>query len=169
MSEEVVDTNESPPESVRVLSNGAWQDKATGQIVRAPQSQLWDSKKASEMAKKRWAKVQERTRSGIQSAVQKKHPKKVIQGFPEAHEVVVETLMDEVVLNEEEKGKTRVDSYTALLAIEGSARSQKELEMRENDLGVTIHFSPEVARHMVDRLVERKSHPEETIIEVSDE
>ncbi len=160
---------EKPPEELtRVLPNGAIQSVETGKIVKAAPGQLWDSKKASEMAKLRWEKVREKTRKGIQKAVATKNPDKVIEDFPEAHGEVVEVLMTEVVLNDRQKGKTRVDGYKTILEIEGSVKSANKFDPIGGAQGVTIHFSSEVAKLMMDRLLEKRAQPEQAppIIEV---
>jgi hypothetical protein len=168
MTLDILDVNKNPPEGVIVLPNGAWSSKETGKIVRAAPGQLWDSKKASEMAKLRWEKVREKTREGIQKAVQEKDPDKVINDFPDAHGEVVEVLMTDVVLNDKQKGKTRVDGYKTILEIEGSVKSASKIDLAGGAQGVTIHFSNEVAKLMMDRLLERKSQPEQAppIIEI---
>jgi hypothetical protein len=156
MTTDILDVNKNPPEGVVVLPNGAWSSKKTGKIVKAAPGQLWDSKKASEMAKRRWEKVREKTRDGIQKAVQEKDPDKVINDFPEAHGDVVEVLMTDVVLNEKQRGKARVDAYKTILEIEGSVKSANKFDPTGGTSGVTIHFSRDVAKHMMDRLLEKQ-------------
>jgi len=167
MTADILDVNKNPPDGVIVLPNGAWSSKETGKIVRAAPGQLWDSKKASEMAKLRWEKVREKTREGIQKAVEEKSPDKAIEDFPDAHGEVVEVLMTEVVLNDKQKGKTRVDGYKTILEIEGSVKSANKFDPNGAS-GVTIHFSSEVAKLMMDRLLEKRAQPEQAppIIEI---
>jgi len=150
------------PENIRVLSNGAWQDKSNGRIVRAAPGQAWDSKRASEAAKRRAEKVRQKTRKGIVAAVQNKTPEKAIHDFPDAHQEVVETLMTEVVLNNQERGKARIDTYGTLLTMEGSVGKIKQDGMVHE--GMTITFSPEVAKHLVDGLMRwRQGRGAETV------
>lgn len=171
---DLLEVNDSPPDGVKVLSNGAWQNEETGKIVKAAPDQAWDSAEASRMAKKRWAKVREKTRANIKEAVEEKHPDEVFEDFPDAHGQVVKTLMTDVVLgtngeggkDPEEKGKKRIDSYISLLAIEGSMKTQQGLD-RVNP-GMIITFSPDVAKHMMDRLAERRERMGPVVIEAGE-
>jgi len=138
---------ETIPENVNVLPNGAWQNKETGKIVRASQQNLWDSKKASEMAKRRHAKMKEATAEGITEAVQE-HGHKAIQEFPEAHKEVTKALMTEVVLNSQARGSDRTKTYESLLSMEGSMGNVRRPESEQ--AGLTISFSPEIARHLIE-------------------
>jgi hypothetical protein len=156
---------ELPPEDVRVLPNGAWQNKSTGKIVKAAPDALFDSKRASEAANKRWAAVQQASRDGIREAVQEERPEQVLKDFPGAHKEVVKTLTREVVLNPKVKGKARVDSYHSLLVIEGSAKPAKEAGVGTGE-GVTISFSPKVAAILADRVARYMAKGQADVIDV---
>lgn len=143
--------DEKIPETVNVLPNGAWQDKKSGLIVKAAPGQLWDSKKASEMAKLRHAKLKAKTAEGILEAVQEKNPGKMFEDFPDAHKQVAKTLMKEVVLDDTGtvKGGDKMKTYESLLSMEGSMGNVKRPEGGEVP-GMSITFSPEVAKHLIE-------------------
>jgi len=136
-----------------VLPNGAIVDAKSRKIVKAAPGAAWDSKKASEMAKRRWAAVQARTRKGIETAVAEKRVNKEITNFPEAHQEVIETLMKDVVLNPEEKGSDRSRVYGSLLGMTEGPVSKKTFE-DGSEAGLTISFSQEVAKYLLKGLAQ---------------
>lgn len=144
------------------LPNGALADKKTGKIVKASQKNLWDSKKASEMAKLRHTKMKEKTAEGITEAV-KARGLGAIEDFPDAHKEVTRLLMDEVVLDKTSKGGDRIKTYESLLSMEGSMGNVRRQEQGEG-AGLTITFSPEIARHLIEGAMAWKKKQEGEVL-----
>ena len=180
MDQDQSQAKESSPKATRTLPNGAEQDTKTGRIVAPAPGSLFDSRTAREAAAKRKAKIQEKTRVGIQAAV-KKNKKVNIEDFEGAHEVVGETLMDEVVLNNEKddhgkavvQGKARADTYAILLRMEGTMeKSLAPLDLPGAAGGGSITMGPEAARYLIDTLAgvmeRRLQQDRENMIEVVD-
>jgi len=131
------------------LPNGALADKKSGKIVKASQKNLWDSKKASEMAKLRHAKMKEKTAEAITEAV-KESGFGAVEDFPEAHKEVAKVLMKDVVLDRSgmTKGSDRMKTYESLLSMEGSMGNVRRPD--QEGAGLTITFSPEIAKHLIE-------------------
>lgn len=145
------------------LPNGALADKKSGKIVKASQKNLWDSKKASEMAKLRHSKMKEKTAQGITEAVQEKGFA-AIEDFPDAHKEVTKILMKEVVLESAARGGDRVKTYESLLSMEGSMGNVRRQEQGEG-AGLTITFSPEIAKSLIEGAMAWKLKQEGTVID----
>jgi len=146
----------SAVQETRVLPNGAIQDVKTGRIVKGAPGQAWDSKRAREMALKRGEMMRQETRKAILDAMNEGVPAEdIVKSFPKAHRKVVQALMAEIVMNPKEKGKVRMDVYTGLLNMEGSMGKVGKEGLQQE--GMTISFSPEVAKHLVDGIMRWKN------------
>jgi hypothetical protein len=132
------------------LPNGALADKKSGKIVKASQKNLWDSKKASEMAKLRHSKMKEKTAEAITEAVQEKGLG-AVEDFPDAHKEITKLIMKDVVLDSSgaTKGGDRMKTYESLLSMEGSMGNVRRQEQGEG-AGLTITFSPEIAKSLIE-------------------
>lgn len=147
------------------LPNGALADKKTGKIVKASQKNLWDSKKASEMAKLRHAKMKEKTAEAITEAVQERGLG-AIEDFPDAHKQIAKLIMKDVVLDSsgQTKGADRMKTYESLLSMEGSMGNVRRQEQGEG-AGLTITFSPDIARRLIEGAMAWKQKQEGDVIE----
>jgi len=137
-------------------AGGAIHDKATGKIIKASPTALFDSKRGREMAFRRAEKMKQNTRRGVEEgvkrALQKRDPTIPVESlkFPEAHQEAIATLMTEVVMNDKEHGKGRADTYMGILQIEGSLGNIRKPDMGSEQKGITIHISESVAKHAIE-------------------
>lgn len=133
MPEDLVPVDEKP--DTFEDKNGAIHDAKTGKIIKAAPGMPFDSKRGREMALRRAEKLRQKTRQGVEEGVQRAMTKR--NGnvpaesfkFPEAHQEVISSIMDEVVMNPREKGKGRIDAYRTVLEIEGSLGNIKKPDM----------------------------------------
>jgi hypothetical protein len=150
----------------RTLPNGALQDVKTGKIVKAAPGGLFDSKKGRDAALKRAENMRRKTREGVLKAVQKKNNGKEIRSFVEAHGEVVETLIDEVVLNKDEMGAVRTSTYKTILEIEGSlGKMGKGMPELGEGEGARITLSETAAQHLINVLARSKAKEAPQVID----
>jgi DNA helicase HerA-like ATPase len=105
---------------------------------------------------------------GLQKAIGRKTgviPTQSIQ-FPEAHKEIVATLVDEVVMNTNERGKGRIDAYRTLLEIEGSLGNIKRPDQGEV-AGIQINLSQDAAKFMIAGLLRARERQASDTIEGS--
>lgn len=151
---------------------GAVHDAKTGKIVKAAPGAAFDSKRGREMALRRAELLRQKTRKGVEQGLQRAIEKKTgvmptesIQ-FPEAHKEIVATLVDEVVMNKNERGKGRIDAYRTLLEIEGSLGNIKKPD--QGDVaGIQISLSPDAAKFMIAGLLRARERATPDTIEGS--
>ena len=136
--------------------NGAIHDTKTGKIIKASPTAIFDSKRGREMALRRAELMKQNTRKGVEAgvlrALQKRDPTISIESikFPTAHQEVIATLTEEVVMNPRESGKGRADTYMGILQVEGSLGNIRKPDMGSDQKGITIHISEAVAQHVIE-------------------
>jgi hypothetical protein len=131
-----------PPEDVRVLKNGAWMDKKTGRIMKAAPNSLWDSKKASEVAKKRHAMTKKKVREGIVAAVQasERPGSDLVRTAPQAAGVIAQVLISDIVLNERANEGARVKASEFVFKTADLVEEQKNTGLPNLGSGNTINI-----------------------------
>jgi hypothetical protein len=143
--------------TMNVLPNGAWQDKQTGHIIKAAPGVAFDSKRGREMALRRAEKLRQKTRQAISEAVAEKGLA-AVQTFPDAHKEIVKNLVEDVVLNKEERGIDRIKGYKEVVNMAVPPGTMKGMEAEGGQSsGLVVSMSPEVASQFVKGLLDMRS------------